>query len=178
MVAFASTEGTSWIAAPAPAFVAAFARRVESGLLGSGVRARNHYLTTGQGADHLDFRAADWPTALNVGLNDVHLTVTPDHSVRYTIRYPRWALFALMMGAAFLILFGSILLMTDMRGYIETHPASRFSGLSTNQNLAIAWALGLFFGLAWPWILVLMHKRPLRRLMERIISEVDHAAGI
>ena len=175
MVAFASTEGTATIAAPAQAFVAAFARRVESGLLAS--RSRNHYLTSRQGADHLDFRAADWPTALNVGLNDVHLKAEPDHSLNYTIRYRRWALFALMMGAAFLILFASVLLMMDMRGYFETHPASRVPGLSTNQNLAIAWALGLFWGLVWPWVLIFLHKRPLRRLMERIISEVDHAAG-
>jgi hypothetical protein len=176
MLAFASTEGTSTIAAPAPAFVAAFARRVESGLLAS--RSRNHYVTVGQGADHLDFRAADWPTALNVGLNDVHLIVTPDHSVRYTIRYRRWALFVLMMSAAFLILIASILLMMDMRGYIETHSASRVPGLSTNQNLAVAWGMGLFWGLVWPWVLIFLHKRPLRRLMERIISEVDHDSNL
>ncbi len=156
----------------------AFAQRIESGLLGSSVRTRNHYVTTRQEVDRLDFRAADLRTARNVGLNDVHLTVLPDHSVRYTIRYRRWTLFALTMGAVFLILFASILLLMDIRGYIETHPASRFPGLSTSQNLAIAWALGLFWGLVWPWVLISLHKRPLRRLMERIISEVDHAATL
>ena len=42
-----------------------------------------------------------------------------------------------------------------------------------NQNVALAWALALFWGFVFPWILIAMHRRPLRRLMDRLIAEVD-----
>jgi hypothetical protein len=45
--------------------------------------------------------------------------------------------------------------------------------LSTDQNLAVAWVIVVFWGFAWPWVLIAMHKRPLRRLVERLIREVD-----
>jgi hypothetical protein len=36
----------------------------------------------------------------------------------------------------------------------------------------------LFWGFVWPWLLVALHKRPVRRLLERIIAEVDAAKGV
>ncbi|HEY8131013.1 MAG TPA: hypothetical protein VII12_03910, partial [Thermoanaerobaculia bacterium] len=57
-----------------------------------------------------------------------------------------------------------------------THPASRFPGLSIDQNVAVAWAFAFFWGFVWPWNLILLHRRPLRRLMQRLIVEVDAAA--
>jgi hypothetical protein len=36
--------------------------------------------------------------------------------------------------------------------------------------------MALFWGFAWPWLLIALHKRPLRRLMNQIIVEVDAAA--
>jgi len=54
-------------------------------------------------------------------------------------------------------------------------------GLSTEQNLLIAWSMVLFWGFVWPWLLIHLHQRPLRRLLERVISEVDaseYAVGV
>ena len=31
----------------------------------------------------------------------------------------------------------------------------------------------LFWGFIWPWLLIAIHKRPLHRLVARIVSEVD-----
>jgi hypothetical protein len=31
----------------------------------------------------------------------------------------------------------------------------------------------VFWAMVWPWIMVGFHKKPLRRLMEQIIAEVD-----
>ena len=42
-------------------------------------------------AKPLAFRAYDWPTAINVGLNDVALEVVATGRVSYSIRYARWA---------------------------------------------------------------------------------------
>jgi hypothetical protein len=46
-------------------------------------------------------------------------------------------------------------------------------GLSIDQNLALAWLMVVFWGFLWPWLLISMHKRPLRRLVTRLIAEVD-----
>jgi len=172
----ASVSGGSTARAPAPAFVDAFVRRVETGVLRRAPRWRNRYQVTQKRRDRLAFRAADWWTAINVGLNDVEIAVSPDGHVRYDIRYARWAIYVLALAGTLGVLFIALLLTLDVRGYISQHSASRISRLSTDQSLAIAWAMALFWGFAWPWILIALHKRPLQRLMEGLIAEVDAAA--
>ena len=72
----------------------------------------------------------------------------------------------------------ALLLGFDVRGYIASHPSSQLQGLSVDQNLLIAWAMVLFWGFVWPWILIAMHNRPLHRLIAPLIAEVDaQAAG-
>lgn len=106
----------------------------------------------------------------------MQLAVGPEGRVRYAIRYRRWAAYALAMGAAFALVFGAFLFLFDIRSYIEHNAASRVPGLSTTQNLAIAWAMAVFWGFVFPWIGIALHKGPLRRLMGRLITEVDAAA--
>ncbi|HET8579366.1 MAG TPA: hypothetical protein VFL31_00055 [Nitrospiraceae bacterium] len=173
---FASVEGTATIRAQARAFVAAFVRRIETGLLPHAPRWRCQYRVTREGVDGLRFRAADWWTALNVGLNDVELAVAPDGRVHYAIRYRRWASYALALCGVFGVIFITVFLTFDIRDYIVRHPRSSIPGLSTEQNVAIGWVMALFWGFAWPWILIALHKRPLRRLMDQIVAEVDAAA--
>jgi hypothetical protein len=156
-----------------PAFLAAFERRIESGLL-RGPRSRYAIIeTTAKG---LRFRAADWPTALNVGQNDVDLSVADDGKVRYVVQFHRWSTYVIALGAAVGLAIILSLLLFDIPGYIARHPASAVPGLTIKQNVAIAWALAIFWGFAWPWILIAMHKRPVRGLMDRLVADVD-AAG-
>ncbi len=176
MSGFASVKGTETIHARPQAFIAAFVRRVESGLLSGTPSRRSSYLVTRKSADGLEFRAVDWLTAFNVGLNDVELTISPDGRTQFQIRYARWAGYALALGAAIGLAFIAIFLTFDIRGYIARHPESRFGGLSTDQNVVLAWAMALFWAFIWPWLLILMHQRPLRRLMKRLIAEVDNTA--
>ena len=69
---------------------------------------------------------------------------------------------------------GIVLLITlDVRGYIAGHSASRLPGLSLDQNVGIAWLMVLFWGFIWPWLLISLHKGPLRKLITRLIAEVD-----
>jgi len=110
---------------------------------------------------------------MNVGLNDVDLTISGDGTTHYTIEYSRWAAYVIGLGAVLGAIFIATFLALDIRSYITRHPASRLSRLSIDQNVAIAWAMALFWGFVWPWILIALHRRPLTRLMERIIAEVD-----
>ena len=169
-------EGTATISTPHAAFFRAFARRIDEGLLLTVAPSRNRYVVTHTGPESLRFHAATWPTAFNVGLNDVDVTVPSPGLVRYRIRYGRWARSAVAMGAGFAVIFITWLLLFDLRAYIAAHPGPEYLGMSPKQSVGVAWAMALFWGFAWPWVLVVGHKRPLRRLMESLIADVDAAA--
>ena len=173
---FATTQGTANIRANSAAFVSAFVRRLETGLLSGASVSRSRYAVTQRHDTSLRFHAETFWTAIGVGLNDVELAASSDGQVTYTIRFPRWAGYALglsgLLGAVLIVVFAMI----DLRAYIARYPGSSFPGLSMNQNVAVAWGMALFWGFVWPWILIALHKRPLRRLMNRIISEVDATA--
>lgn len=169
-------EGTATISTHHTAFFRAFARRIDEGLLLTVAPSRNRYVVTHTGSDALRFRADSWPTAFNVGLNDVEVTVPSPGLVRYSVRYGRWARSAVALGAGFAVIFIAWLLLYDLRTYIADHPGPEYLGLSPEQSVGLAWAMALFWGFAWPWVLVVGHKRPLRRLMESLIADVDAAA--
>ena len=154
---FASVSGSETIRSRPQAFIAAFVRRIEDGLLRGGSPVRSRYRVTRQTADALEFRAINWLTAFNVGLNEVELAISPDGRLQFMIRYPRWAGYCLALGAAFGIAFIVMLLALGIRE-------------------PLAWAMGLFWGFVWPWLLILLHRGPLRGLMKRLIAEVDSAA--
>jgi hypothetical protein len=165
------TEGTIPIRSSAAQFLAAFRRRVAAGLL-SGRPRRSNYVIAEGASDRLRVRAADWWTAFNVGLNELELEPQAG-VVHYRVRYWRWAGYALGVSAILGLIGVSLLLAVDVRGYIASHPASQFPGLSIDQSVAIAWSMVLFWGFVWPWFLIALHKRPLRRLIARLIAEVD-----
>ncbi len=115
-------------------------------------------------------------TSINVGLNDVVLTVSSNGRANYTIEYRRWAYYVLLLSGGIGLVLIAGFVMFDVRGYIAGHAVSRVPGLSIDQNVVIAWAMVLFWGFVWPWILIALHKKPLCRLMEQLIAEVDAAS--
>src|SRR5213594_3713259 len=131
----ASVSGDTAARAPAATFVAAFVRRVESGLLAARPRSRNHYEVTEQRPDGLAFRAADWWTAVNVGLNDVDIAIASDGRVRYDVRYARWAAYVIALAGVLGVILILVFLAIDIRAYIAQHEAARFSRLSIEQNV-------------------------------------------
>jgi len=166
-------DGTASFRSAAPAFLEAFRQRVKDGLLTGRPHPRSNYLIGETGPSHVVVHAADFWTAINVGLNDLELRVQEQGLVRYRVRYWRWARYSLALGGA-LGLIGIVLLLTfDVRTYIAQHPASMLPGLSLDQNLLVAWFMVIFWGFVWPWLLIAMHKRPVRRLVERLIAEAD-----
>jgi hypothetical protein len=173
---FATIEGAAPIRSDPRAFVAAFARRVAGGLIPGAAAARNRYQVTREGGDSIHFRAAGWWTAIGVGLNEVDLSAAAGR-VRYKVRYARWAAFALALGDVIGLVLVLFFFFVDVREYLATHPASALPGLSLDQNVALAWALAVFCGFVWPWVVIAAHRRPLRRLTERLIAEVDATAA-
>jgi hypothetical protein len=173
---FAAVEGSVAIQSDPRAFVAAFARRIETGLFPGAPSKRNQYAVTREGGDRLQFRATNGWTAVAAGLNEVKLAAAGGR-VRYDVRYPRWAR-SVVAGSALLgLVLIAFFLLYDIRDYLAGHPASTLPGLSLDQNVAMAWAMALFWGFVWPWILIALNRRPLRRLIDELISEVDAAAA-
>ena len=70
-------EGSVSIGSTAPQFLEAFGERVRAGLLTGHPHPRSRYLVADTGAGRLAVSAADWWTALNVGLNEIELRLRP-----------------------------------------------------------------------------------------------------
>ncbi len=177
MILIPEIRGTVAIRSAPAEFLDTFRRRVASGLLSGSPHPRSNYVVAEAGHDRLLVRAADWWTALNVGLNELELQVPAPGSVRYRVRYWRWAGYALGLCGALGLIGLLLLLALDVRAYIARSPDSMVPGLSVEQHLLIAWLMVLFWGFLWPWVLVMLHKSPLRRLMARLIAEVDAVGG-
>lgn len=176
MIFSPQTEGQVPIRSAGPQFIEAFTQRVKAGLLTGQPHPRSNYEIAGTGSGRLAVRAADWWTAINVGLNELVLEPRPDGSVHYRVRYWRWASFVLAWSGLLGVIGLALLLTLDVRGYISRHSSSMVPGFSVDQNLLVAWFMVLFWGFAWPWIMIAMHKRPLRGLVARLITEVDAQA--
>jgi len=169
-------EGAVGVRSSAAQFVQAFRQRVAAGLLLGRPHPRSNYRIAEASPGHLRVRAADWWTAINVGLNEIELRLPQPGSVHFRVRYWRWASYAIGVSGVLGLIGLVLLLALDARGYIARQPSARLPGLSIDQNLLIAWVMVLFWGFVWPWLLITLHKRPLRRLVVRLIAEVDAQA--
>ncbi len=157
-------------------FFRAFRRRVKSGLLTGAPHPRSNYIATTVDPHHLSIRAADWKSAVNVGLNDLDVEWAGKGSLRYRVRYWRWTLFCVALGAVLAAIGIALALAFDVRGYLTRGPESMRWGLSVDQSIALLWAFIVFWGFVWPWLLVALHKRPLRSLVKRLVTAVDESA--
>jgi len=170
------TQGVVVVGSDASKFVDTFCRRVAGGLLSGKPHPRSNYVVTEVGTDRLHVSAADWWTAINVGLNELDVQFERSGTLRYQVRYWRWALYALVLSGSLGLIGVLALIFFDLRAYVTHFPERMVPGPSVDANLAIAWAMVLFWGFVWPWLLILLHKRPLRRLATRLITEVDAEA--
>jgi hypothetical protein len=170
-------EGSVAVRSSAAQLVPALRQRVAAGLVLGRPHPRSNYQVTEAGSTHVRVRAADWRTAINVGLNELDLRLAQPGAVHFRVRYWRWAAYVLGLGAVLGLVGLVLLLAVDVRGYIAEHPRSRLPGLSIDENVAVAWTLVLFWGFVWPWLLIALHKRPLHRLVAGLIADVDAQAA-
>jgi hypothetical protein len=177
MTALPEIEGRVSIRSSAERFLQSFQQRVRAGLLTGQPHPRSHYVVSEAGPGHLVLRAADWRSAISVGLNRVELRDVQPGLISYHVQYWKWARYALGLSGGLGFIGVALLLSLDVRGYIARHQSSMIPGLSIDQNLFIAWLMVVFWGFVWPWILISLHKAPLRRLIARLIAEVDADAA-
>lgn len=171
-------EGDVPIRSAGSQFLERFRHRVSGGLLAGKPHPRSNYTVIDNGPAHVAVRAADWWTAINVGLNDLDLALRDSGVVHYRVRYWRWSAYAIGVSALLGSIGIALLSSLDVRAYISGHPSSRLPWFSVEQNLAIAWLMVLFWGFVWPWMLIALHKRPLHRVIRRLIAEVDSGAAL
>ncbi|NQU47368.1 MAG: hypothetical protein HQ519_01875 [Planctomycetes bacterium] len=169
-------ESTLPIKATSSCFIAALRERIQNGLVSGQPRSRSNYSITESTPGTIRIQAVGWWAAINIGLNDLNLNLSESGRVHFRIYFWRWAIYCLLL--CFVIgLAGALLLLTiDIRDYISTHPGSRLPGLTIDQNVYFAWGNLFFWGLIWPWLLIVYHKRPLRRLMVKLVNEIDAEA--
>jgi hypothetical protein len=166
-------EGVLEIRSSAGSFIAALRRRVAAGLLSGGPGPRQNYEVVDRGEHGIGVRAVDWLTAINVGLNELDLDLSEPGTLRFRLRYPRWAAYCCAVCAALGIVGIGLLLTVDLRRLIANHPKWWLPGLTPEQNVLVAWGNVLFWGFVWPWILVAKHKPPLQQLLARLIADID-----
>jgi hypothetical protein len=170
-------RGTLKIRSEPEPFFKAFCRRVASGLLTGTPHRRSNYIATVVDARHLSVRAADWKSAINVGLNDLDFGYAGDGILRYRVRYWRWTLYCLALGVVLAAIGIALVLTFDVRSYLTQMPARMRWGLSVEQNITLLWAFIVFWGFVWPWLLVALHKRPLHSLVKRLVAAVDESVA-
>lgn len=166
-------EGSVSIRSPSEPFLRAFRERVAAGLLTGRPHPRSNYVVSGAGRDHLVVLAADWWSAFNVGLNRLELRCVAPNAIHYDVRYWRWTAYAVALCGALGVAGVAMLLTLDVRGYVARNMHTMVPGLSVDQNVRVAWAMALFWGFIWPWLLVALHRRPLRALVKRLVEDVD-----
>jgi hypothetical protein len=150
-------------AAPADLFER-LERRIRAGLFGPGA-ARANYRVLLRQEGVIRFRAADLPTALGMGLNDVAI-VASGARLRWVVEFATWSFFCLSTCASIALLLAvAYFFVAPVRASVDRTPGGG----------SLFWAILAFWGLAWPGVLTWLHKRPIRRVMESLIR--DCAAG-
>ena len=168
-------RGTAKIRSEPEAFLKSFRRRVASGLLTGKPNQRSNYVVTASNERRMSVRAGDTWSAISVGLNELDLESAGDGILRYRVRYWRWTLYCVALGAVLGGIGIALLLAFDVRSYMTAAPGRMIPGLSVELNLVLLWAFVLFWGFAWPWILVALHRRPLHSLVQRLVAAVDES---
>jgi hypothetical protein len=173
---FPGFMGQTQIASPGAVFLERMKARVQSGLLMGKPHWRSRYVVTRHTQQELAFRASDIMTAINVGLNEVALRTAGDGKLKYTVTYLRWAVYVVGLGALLGIALVMGFLFGDIEAQIDQYPPVADPVLNRTVGFVLFWVLILFWALVWPWILVVMHRRFAKKLLSRIIREVDTAA--
>ncbi len=125
---------------------------------------RNQYVIAEESHQKLRYRATSLLTGAFVGLNDVTLRTdkTPG-AVHYSVKYWLWAGYCIGLG---LVIAAAILVSTAL---------FQFAGSKANVHAYpwVFWGSLLFWCFVWPWVLIALHKIWARKMMVRLLDEVN-----
>ena len=152
--------------------------RVVRGFLGMQPGIRQQYEVIDSDSGERTVRATNWLTAINIGMNHLSLKNAGKGKLTYRLTYWRWTAYCVALGAILGLVMMVLFLVMDVREYIANNPQARIPGLTIDQNVYFAWGNIVFWGFVWPWILVAMHKRTLRKMVAKTISEIDATATV
>lgn len=146
-------------------FLVKLAHRVRTGLFPLGSPRRNAYRITAQTVNSLQFRSTNLLTGLNIGLNDVTITIDNQTGIiHYQVSYWTWAAYCIVLS----LLIG--LCLAGAKYYI---PRDWYYP-EPIDNL-VFWLFVVFWGLIWPWVLIAWHKGAIVKCLNRIFDEVNNA---
>ena len=173
MTLFPQLEGEFPIDSNGETFFASLRERIVRGFPSGDTGVRQQYELVGTASDVRTLRATNWLTAINVGMNHLSLKLADNGKLQYRLTYWRWTGYCVGLGAILGMAMIALFLAVDMRQDIASNPQARIPGLTIDQNVYFAWGNIAFWGFVWPWILVALHKRPLRKLLLKTFSEID-----
>ena len=176
MIPLPNIEGELAVRSTAEQFSTALQQRIARGFILNRPGARQNYELVAPSSLTASVRAANWLTAINVGVNELDLDLSESGKINYRLSYWRWTFYCVGLGAILGLVMIVLFLVLDMRKYIANNPQARIPGLTITQNVNFAWGNIVFWGYIWPWILVGLHKRPLRKLLSKTIAEIDDEA--
>lgn len=143
-------------------FVERIRRRVETGLLVPGNRARANYQVVSSGRDEIAFAAEGFATAYAIGLNRVNVRRTGSAQLDFQVSYWDWTKYAMSHGMVMGFLFWLVyVLMPEVRDQVNARA----------YGPTLFWGLIGFFSFAWPWLLTAIHQGFARRALEGILRE-------
>jgi hypothetical protein len=153
-----------------PDFISALAARVRKGLFPYASERRNRYEVESESKSHVRFRSKGMLTSISIGWNDVKAELDassgPSPRIRYEVGFFAWARYGVILCASL-----GVLLAASWSLVADKHRPQQ--GGAT----WIFWAMVIFWGFIWPWILVGIHKRPARRMLNRLFDQVNGDAA-
>jgi hypothetical protein len=158
------------------AFLARVAGRVEAGFLPGRPHFRSRYAVVSRSGDELAIRSENFWTDFNVGLNDITLRLARDGAVEYHVTFRRWLRGGLVLCAAFAAALLLVYVLPLPESLSVSAQVNRGSPAERAMNQTFFWGSLVWWGVAWPWVLAALHRRPAEGLLRRILGEVD-AAG-
>jgi len=151
-----------------PDFISALSHRVRKGLFPLASERRNRYVVVSESEKELRFRSEGLLTSVTIGWNDVHVQIDSAQDsaaqVRHEVTYFGWARYVVVLCAMI-----GIALIASWSLFGQKFGAQR------SAAKPIFWAMLIFWGFVWPWILVAIHKRPAARALERLFAEVNES---
>lgn len=155
-------EGEMTFASLPDDFVERLRKRVAAGFLCPGIRARADYRVDATDRDRIRIEAHGFLTAYNIGLNEVTVSRSGPHRLRYQVRYWRWTWYAVANS----LLPGLFIVLTA-----ACFPGTRVAYTTAPGGLPAVLAILGFFSFAWPWILTALHRRFAEQALQRILRE-------